>query len=313
VDLKNINQNWPINIKSLAGILGCLLGLGIVYFGFGIGTETPKKEATAGASATAQKDLKRPVRSMNLALGNMVFFAQDLGFRVTSVKNGAVDTNKIAARIESQLQGVRELYRSEIIKNPDLAGSMTLQFNITPSGEVSQVKESSSRLNDAEFKKAVIAETSKWSFSELVSEDLNVTCPLLFVHQGMDITSLVQWEKITGDGGEKPALAKVTSNSSRQSIPSQTSLAGALKSKPVTAPPTAAQADPDGKVFQIKYATSLRKEPNFTSPSLATFTIGTKVFVLQKQGDWLEVQSTNNGPVGFIRKEFVTLVEIANN
>lgn len=296
-------------------MVGCLVGLGIVYFGFGIGSETPKKEATAGTSVAAQKDLKRPVRSMNLALGNMVFFAQDLGFRVTSVKSGSVDASRIAARIESQLQGVRELYRSEIGKNPELAGSITLQFNIAPSGEVGQVKELSTRVNDAEFKKAVIAETAKWSFAELVSEDLNVTCPLLFVHQGMDITTLIQWEKIMGDAGEKPALAQLTTNSSKQINPRQTSLPVALKSKSViAAPPTAAQAaNADGKVFQIKYATSMRKEPNFTSPSLATFTIGTKVFVLQKQGDWLEVQSANNGPVGFIRKEFVTFVEVANN
>ena len=313
--MKNTNQNWPLNTKSLAGMVGCVVGLGIVYFGFGIGTETPKKEATAGASVTAQKDLKRPVRSMNLALGNMVFFAQDLGFRVTSVKSSSVDASKIAARIESQLQGVRELYRSEIGKNPELAGSITLQFNIAPSGEVGQVKELSARVNDAEFKKAVIAETAKWSFAELVSEDLNVTCPLLFVHQGMDITTLVQWEKIMGDAGERPALAKLTNNANRPLNPSQRSLPAALKSKPVTAAPsTAAQAaNSDGKVFQIKYATSMRKEPNFTSPTLATFTIGTKVFVLQKQGDWLEVQSANNGPVGFIRKEFVTFVEVANN
>jgi hypothetical protein len=33
--------------------------------------------------------------------------------------------------------------------------------------------------------------------------------------------------------------------------------------------------------------------------------------VLNKQGDWLEVRSTNNGPTGFIRKEFVVPVDVA--
>jgi hypothetical protein len=32
--------------------------------------------------------------------------------------------------------------------------------------------------------------------------------------------------------------------------------------------------------------------------------------VLNKQGEWLEVRSTNNGPTGFIRKEFIVPVEV---
>ena len=84
-----------------------------------------------------------------------------------------------------------------------------------------------------------------------------------------------------------------------------------VPAKPAAVVPAAASAKPEGKVFQIKYATSVRKDPNFSSPSLATLTIGTRVAVLQKQGDWLEVRSTDNSPIGFIRKEFVTLVEVA--
>jgi hypothetical protein len=70
-------------------------------------------------------------------------------------------------------------------------------------------------------------------------------------------------------------------------------------------------AKADAKEFHIKYATSLRRNPNFSAPSLATFTIGTKVTMLGRQGDWLEVRSTPHGPTGFIRKEFVTPIEVA--
>jgi hypothetical protein len=41
-------------------------------------------------------------------------------------------------------------------------------------------------------------------------------------------------------------------------------------------------------------------------------TIGTKVTVLGKQGDWLEVRTTASGPTGFIRKEFVAPAEVAH-
>jgi hypothetical protein len=74
---------------------------------------------------------------------------------------------------------------------------------------------------------------------------------------------------------------------------------------------SAALATPIGKEFQIKYPGTLRRYPNFSSASLATFTIGTKLMVVGKQGEWLEVQSANNGPRGFIRQEFVVPVEVS--
>jgi hypothetical protein len=285
------NREWPVGFKGLVGIASCIIGLGVVYFGYGIGTHSPKKNATVEPSPAAKPDRKRPIRAMNMALGNMVFFARDLGFGVKSVKDNDGDANKIAARIEGQLQEIRELYRQEVVKNPALAGGLTLQFNVGPTGEVSQVRELSSRLNDGDFKQAVIAVVSKWSFGELSGDHLQVSCPLLFVHEGMDITTLVQWEK---------SLAQTAEN--------------ATPTRPSTNPATiqaAGVAQGNAKEFQIKYATSLRKDPNFSSASLGSLTVGTKVSVLRRQGDWLEVRSTNNGPTGFIRKEFVAAVEVA--
>lgn len=298
-------------MKGAVGILGCVVGLGVIYFGFGVGTESPKKEALAGSSHATASDPSRPVRAMNLALGNMVFFSQDLGFSVRNSKDEAVNPAKIVARIEGQLQGMRELFRGEIARNPSLAGALTLQFNIAPSGEVSQVRETSSRISDGDFKKSVIAEAAKWSFAETIAEPVSVTCPLLFVHQGMDITTLVQWEKFVGQAGEKPAPARVAANNAPAPVQTLPAAPAAAKTAPAPAKVESA-AKSDAKVFQIKYATSLRKEPNFSAASLLTFTIGTKVTVLRKQGDWLEVRSTDNGPTGFIRKEFVIPVDVAH-
>ena len=238
---------------------------------------------------------------MNLALGNMVYFARDLGFSVKNSAGAAVDASKIAARIENQLHGMRSLYRQEIGKNAALAGNLVLQFHVSSSGEVSHVRELSARLNDDEFKKSAIAQAATWSFAELVSENLEVTCPLLFVHEGMDITTLVQWEKSVETSLVKTAAARPT--------PAPVNAAKVA----VAAVPAAQRAvmKADGKEFQLKYATSLRKDPNFSAPSLLTFTIGTKVTVLRRQGDWLEVRSRADGPTGFIRKEFVTPIELA--
>ena len=311
LNTKNASREWPLGAKSLFGIFSCIIGLGVVYFGFGIGTESPKKEASAGATPVAPRDLRRPVRAMNLALGNMVFFAQDLSFSAKSAKNSAVDASKVAARIENQLQGIREIYRIESAKTPALVGSLLLQFNIAPSGEVSQIREVAGRLNDGEFKKAVIAEAAKWTFAEIASENLIVTCALLFVHEGMDITTLVQWEKTIGNLADKPA-ANAAPNQSAKLAEAPRSSNGAIKSPTPAAVKTEPAVKLDGKVFQIKYATSLRTEPNFSAASLTTFTIGTKVTVLRKQGEWLEVRSTDNGPSGFIRKEFITPDEVVH-
>jgi hypothetical protein len=303
----------PLGLKGIVGGVSCVIGLVVMYFGFGVGTESPKKEASASANPAAINQRQRPVRAMNLALGNMVFLAHDLGFSVRNVKDSDTDASKIAARIENQLQGIRELYRQEVAKDPTLAGSMTLQFSVAPSGEVSQLREVSSRLNDADFKRAIFAEVSKWSFAELVDENLTVACPLLFVHEGMDITTLIRWEKSLGNFSNTPALARAVpmNVSTQQPKVMDTATTAKTPSAPPEKKGPAAGATPPSKEFQIKYPTSLRKHPNFSSASLATFTIGTKVSMLNKQGDWLEVQSSNNGPAGFIRKEFVTPVEVA--
>jgi len=304
------NPERPVGFKEIIGIASCAFGLGLVCFGYGIGTESPKKEAVVKVRAEDAKNSKRPVQAMNLALGDMVFFARDLGFLVRNAKGDTVDASRVAARIESQLTRIRDLYRQEVTKSPALAGGLVLQFNISPNGEVSQIRELSSRLVDGEFKKTVADEASKWSFGEIVTEDLQVTCPLLFVHQGMDITTLVQWEKSLGNSIDKPVLARSAAGPAGQQPADTTRNNVATRSAPRV---QVSALKPDVKEFQIKYATALRKEPDFFSPSLTTLTIGTRVTVLRRQSEWVEVRSTANGQTGFIRKEFVAPVEVARH
>jgi SH3 domain-containing protein len=307
-------SNGRLGLKSMVGIFSCLLGLGIIYFGFGVGTETPKKEANAGAKspAAAASQPQRPVQAMNMALGNMVVLAHDLGFSIKTSKDTPFEGNKIVLRIESQLQRLRDLYRQESAKNPALVGNVLLQFNLSPSGEVSQVKEIASRINDAEFKKALVAEIGKWSFTDLVPETLTITCPLLFVREGMDITTLVLWEKSLANLTDKPAIAQ-TGTAATPVVQAKATAASRVTAATVVKSTPASAAKLDGNEVQIKYPTLLRKDPNFSATSLTTFTIGTRVTILNKSGDWLEVRSTPNGPTGFIRREFVKPLDVAAN
>src|SRR5688572_159810 len=69
-----------------------------------------------------------------------------------------------------------------------------------------------SRLSDGEFRRPFAAEVTKWSFPEILTENLQVTCPLLFVHEGMDITTVVHWERALTESSEKPSLARAPGN-----------------------------------------------------------------------------------------------------
>lgn len=305
-----------MGVKGIIGVASCVIGVAVVYFAFGVGREPIKKDATASVNPPVEENQRhRPVRAMNMALGNMVFFARDLGFAVKTAKDGPHDPNKIAVRIENQLQGLREIYRQKAASDASLVGGMMLQINIGPTGAVSQVKEISALIADAELKKTVMAEAYKWSFADVVSEPVIVSCPLLFVREGMDITTLVHWEKALGHLTDKANPARATAAAKQPVKAAEIAAATAAKSNakaPINNTPTA-NVNMDGKIFQIKYPTALRKDPNFSSTSLVTFTTGTKVAVINRRADWLEVKTTDNRFSGYIRKEFVTSEEVARD
>ena len=181
------------NIRRAVAITSCVLGVALIFFAFSVGIKASKKTPPVDRHAAgAQPARKRPARAWNVALGNVVVVAPELGLSVKPAKDAAPEQSKVAARIESQLQSLRELYRQESEKNPGLMGSMTLQFVVEPSGEITKVKEVYSRLANSDFKKAVIAEVSQWSFREVIGNGATIQCPLLLVREGMDITTLVQ-------------------------------------------------------------------------------------------------------------------------
>jgi len=293
-------KSRPAGSKRVGAIAVGLVGLAAVYFAFGTGGEAQKKSASASAPIPPAGPPTKPLHTMNLALGDMVVLAPDLGFSIATAKNTSIESKNIVLRIESHLQRLREIYRQESSNNAALAGSIAIQFKISPSGEVSDVAELWSRISDAGFKTAVLSEAARWSFADVVSEPLTVTCPLLFVRQGMDITTLVRWEK---------SLAKLaptttpSDGSSARSIPAPTE----KKAPVMTAAKTIEMADQR----LVRYSTSLRKRPDFSSDSLTVISAGTRLTVLGKAGDWFEVRLSANGPSGYIRKEFVKPVEVA--
>ncbi len=313
--MDNLSQNRGRSggRRVVVALASCVLGAALILLASQMGSKSDDKPGATREDASAKKKTQR---AWNIALGNVVVVAPDLGLSAKTLKSAQVDESKIAARLESQLQGLREFYRDESEKDPTLMGGMLLQVTVSPSGDVTHVKEIASRIPDNEFKKAVLAEASKWTFPEIITDSTTITCPILFVREGMDITTIVQWEKTLGQFSEKSAIAKVNTQATQQRQAQEAS----KRSEP--APKSAATASKaqlehnqelktSARMYQVKHPTTIREQPDFGSTSVGKFAAGTRVTVIAIRGDWVEVRADDAGPAGFIRREFVTPVELS--
>ncbi|HEX9270722.1 MAG TPA: AgmX/PglI C-terminal domain-containing protein [Candidatus Binatia bacterium] len=299
----------------MIALASCVFGAALILLASQMGSNSGDKTGATGEESSVKTQKKKTQRAWNIALGNVVVVAPDLGLNAKALKGEQIEESKIAARLESQLQGLREFYRQESERDPTLMGGMLLQLTVSPSGDVTYVKELVSRIADSEFKKAVLAEASKWTFPEIITDSTTITCPILFVREGMDITTIVQWEKTLGQLSEKSAMAKMDAQATQQNQAPEGLKRSATVAK--TAPVSnkaKAEQNPELKsltrIYQIKHPTAVRQEPNFESPALGKFPPGTRVTVIATSGDWVEVRADNASLSGFIRKEFVTPVEL---
>jgi hypothetical protein len=298
--------------RVVIALASCAFGAALILLGSQMGSKSSDPTGTTEEESSLKTQKKKTQRAWNIALGNVVVVAEDLGLNAKTVKGAQVEEAKIAARLESQLQGLRDFYRQESEREATLMGGMLLQLTVNPSGDVTHVKELVSRITDNEFKKAVLAEASKWTFPEIIMDGATITCPILFVREGMDITTIVQWEKTLGQFN---ATAKTNAQLTQQSQAPE----GSKRNEPVVRTatvPNKAKVDQNAeaksltRMYQVKHPTTIRQEPNFGSESIGKFTAGSRVTIIATRGDWVEVRGDDGSLAGFIRREFVTPVEL---
>ena len=312
-------RRWNGNKRTIIALASCVFGIGLMLLGLSAGSGPREKPASAQDQANGLNQNKKNLPTWNMALGNIVVVARELGFSVQVAKGPALDEGKLASRIEGKLQGLRELFRRESENHHTLMGAMMLQLTVNAGGEVTNVQEMASRITDNEFKKAVVAEISTWNFGEFVPDAATIHCPLLFVREGMDITTLVNWEKSLGEVNPKSGLAKNSTAPAQQNKPPDSRKTADRDNKTVRSamgkPPTNAVATQNSgpTLYQIKYGTTIRKEPSFSSPAVAKFTTGMKVTVVGRSGEWFQVRYAEGGPSGYLRKEFLTPVAMVKN
>ncbi|HSE89970.1 MAG TPA: AgmX/PglI C-terminal domain-containing protein [Candidatus Binatia bacterium] len=320
MDDKLENRGRSGGRRVAIALASCVFGAGLILLASQIGSKSEDGTAETGkdSSAEAQKEAqkKKTHRTWNIALGNVVVVAPDLGLNAKGFKSEQVEESKIATRLESQLQGLREFYRQESERDPTLMGGMLLQLTVSPAGDVTHVKELVSRIADNEFKKAVLGEASKWTFPEIITDSTTITCPILFVREGMDITTIVQWEKTLGQFSEKSTITKMNAQATQENqlaeAKQRTDAVIAKTTPGINKAKTEQSLEKKSltRMYQIKHPTAVREEPNFESPALGKFAAGTKVKVVAARGDWFEVRADDTGLAGFIRREFVTTVEL---
>jgi outer membrane biosynthesis protein TonB len=171
--------------------------LGLIALTFAIGG----RPEPAQPNASAEKQSAEPSTVWNLALGNVVVLAPELGFKTSAPAGMTIDSARVAARIQTQLTGLRQLYRQQSERDPALLGHLTVQLTVGSAGRVEDVTVLSGEMKDSEFRKAVAVEAGKWSIGEVAPPGTVIHCPLLFVREGMDITTVVNWEKILSGPG----------------------------------------------------------------------------------------------------------------
>ncbi|HWO42264.1 MAG TPA: AgmX/PglI C-terminal domain-containing protein, partial [Candidatus Eisenbacteria bacterium] len=179
-----------ISKRTAIALASCVFGLGMILWGSRMGSEAPEGNAASSEAASPAKP-KKSKPAWNVALGDVVVFAPELGFHVKALKDEAPDTTRLAAHIEAQLGELRNRYRQAAEAHPGLMGGILLQLNVGPGGEVTNVRDIGSRIPDSEFKKSMIEAASKWNFSELIASPVVITCPLVLVREGMDITTVI--------------------------------------------------------------------------------------------------------------------------
>jgi hypothetical protein len=115
----------------------------------------------------------------------------------------------------------------------------------------------------------------------------------------------VEEPKIGGETSDSNLASTVQPPESAQQAP-----AGGSKSGPAPSSPSQRGANPG--IYEVLRATTVFEGPSGSSKVLANIPAGTRVSVVNSNGDWLEVHSKSGNPPGFVRRDDATFVAKSN-
>src|SRR4029453_8212651 len=124
MDDMSANRGRSGGRRVVIALASCVFGAGLILFASQMGSKLEDKTGTTGEESSAKAQKKKTQRAWNIALGNVVVVAPELGLNTKALKGGQVEESKIASRLESQLQGLREFYRPERERESPILGGM---------------------------------------------------------------------------------------------------------------------------------------------------------------------------------------------
>jgi hypothetical protein len=228
-------------------------------------------------------------------------------------KNGSVATRELfeQAAVE-HLARLHHTYSRWADSNRDLMGSLLLKLTVNETGAVVGVDPVAAHVTSGSFTKTVMADVRKWKFPQGGMEGAEITVPLLFVPKGLDVDTVVQWERKVRSAEEAKTsalgprvagtapISTVAEHNQRSlpPVPHSDNTHKARLPKPKTAEELVAA--------KTNRSLAIREKPRFAAKKVHEVESDTQLSILENRGDWLKVKIADAGFIGFVRKEFVS-------
>ena len=250
----------------------------IVLLGFYVATE-PKAPLA-----------QQPSRSLAL-LGSGVPMETGTDSNPPAVVLAPTFTAEPARRlIVGQLGKLNNAYARWSQSDPFTSGTVSLKLIIEPSGKIAKVEEVLSRLSEHSFLEVVVAEVKQWKLPPGGVTTAEITVPLIFLSPKKGSAQLAAEGKSREPG------------SAREDRPTTTTSVATVKRKLA-----GSWTIPDRET-EITRSAPLKHEPRFAAAAIEKVRLGTRVTVLSKERDWIKVKVKPSGNVGYLRKEYLAIV-----
>jgi outer membrane biosynthesis protein TonB len=90
------------------------------------------------------------------------------------------DSRSLMAVVQRYVAGVKFCYDNALKKNPQLAGKITLQMDITAPGAVTQLEPVDDSMGNAALERCILSQVEGWKFPAIPSGTVRFTLPLVF-------------------------------------------------------------------------------------------------------------------------------------
>ncbi|MGE5816698.1 MAG: AgmX/PglI C-terminal domain-containing protein [Deltaproteobacteria bacterium] len=211
------------------------------------------------------------------------------------------DEAQIKESLTKQLSGLRRAYALWSTKKRNTRGSVLLKLTVDGNGKVVAVDDFDSRLSEAGFLPVVVAEARKWRFPITQAETSEITVPLVFVPQRVEMRRIPGRQEASspkpGRSVENTELLRIATAQVEPEGVQATIAAGQYDlAKPL---------EPLSLDYVAQRTIALREEPRFASQAIEEIGKGTRIAVVEVVGDWFKVRTAHSQVTGFVRKEFI--------